>query len=153
VVYVADNNSTNKSIVGYRSGDNWYDANGNAINDPKIIAEAGNGQAPPWLSNPSDKAPYSNSAFTAYKPQINVMPRVAFSFPISDVANFFAHYDILTQRPPSTQSNEVYSGSNGIAGTPGATGTPYTSYNRTNPRDYYFLSSNQGAIVANGNLK
>ena len=28
-------------------------------------------------------------------------PRLAFSFPISDDANFFAHYDILVQRPPS----------------------------------------------------
>jgi outer membrane receptor protein involved in Fe transport len=29
------------------------------------------------------------------------MPRLAFSFPISDEANFFVHYDILVQRPPS----------------------------------------------------
>jgi outer membrane receptor protein involved in Fe transport len=29
------------------------------------------------------------------------MPRLAFSFPISDEANFFAHYDVLVQRPPS----------------------------------------------------
>jgi hypothetical protein len=27
------------------------------------------------------------------------MPRIAFSFPISDEANFKAHYDVLTQRP------------------------------------------------------
>ena len=128
VVYVADNNTATKSIVGYRSGDNWYDASGNAVSDPKVIAEASNGQAQPWLSNPSDKAPYSNSAFTTYKPQINVMPRVAFSFPISDVANFFAHYDILTERP--------------TAGS-----------NRMDPKDWYFLSSNQGGVLANPNLK
>ena len=30
------------------------------------------------------------------------MPRIAFSFPISDEAYFAAHYDILTQRPQST---------------------------------------------------
>jgi hypothetical protein len=29
------------------------------------------------------------------------MPRIAFSFPISDEALFYAHYDILTQRPTS----------------------------------------------------
>ena len=29
------------------------------------------------------------------------MPRVAFSFPISDEALFFAHYDVLTKRPTS----------------------------------------------------
>jgi outer membrane receptor protein involved in Fe transport len=32
------------------------------------------------------------------------MPRVAFSFPISDEAVFFAHYDVLTQRPGAGQS-------------------------------------------------
>jgi hypothetical protein len=42
-----------------------------------------------------------NSAFEDYTPQVNVLPRLAFSFPISDDANFFAHYDILVQRPPS----------------------------------------------------
>ena len=38
-------------------------------------------------------------AFKDYKPQINVMPRLAFSFPISEDAGFYAHYDVLTQRP------------------------------------------------------
>ena len=38
-----------------------------------------------------------SSSFEDYEPQINVMPRLAFSFPISDEANFFAHYDILVQ--------------------------------------------------------
>ena len=32
------------------------------------------------------------------------MPRLAFSFPISDDANFFAHYDILVQRPSEAQA-------------------------------------------------
>jgi hypothetical protein len=36
-----------------------------------------------------------------YDPQLTFMPRIAFAFPISDNANFFAHYDVLTQRPPS----------------------------------------------------
>ena len=142
VIYVSDPNQPIKQITGFRNGTTWYDASGNIVSDPKVIAEAGasGAQALPWLKNPTDKTPYSNTAFTAYKPQINVMPRVAFSFPISDVANFFAHYDILTQRPPAQQSD-------------GVNGAPYTSYNRTNPQDYYFLTSNQGAIVANGNLK
>lgn len=116
------------SIVGYRSGDTWYDASGNIISDPKVIADGGGGQAKPFLKEPGLKTPYSNSAFTAYKPQINVMPRIAFNFPISDVANFFAHYDILTQRPSSF-------------------------YNRLDPKDYYFLSAVQGGILNNPNLK
>ena len=36
-----------------------------------------------------------------YAAQNTFMPRVAFSFPISKEANFFAHYDVLTQRPPT----------------------------------------------------
>lgn len=142
IIYVSDPNQAVKQITGFRSGSVWYDAAGNVVSDPKVIAEAGasGAQALPWLKNPTDKTAYSNTAFTAYKPQINVMPRVAFSFPISDVASFFAHYDILTQRPPAQQSD-------------GVNGTPYASYNRTNPQDYYFLTANQGAVVANGNLK
>jgi hypothetical protein len=139
-IYVVDPNAAVKTITGYRSGSTWYDATGAIVSDPKVIGAESGGNAMPWLKNPTDKSAYSNSAFTAYKPQINVMPRIAFSFPISDVANFFAHYDILTQRPPATQSD-------------GANGAPYASYNRTNPQDYFFLSSNQGAVVGNGNLK
>jgi hypothetical protein len=39
------------------------------------------------------------NSFTDYIPQVNLMPRLAFSFSISEVANFFAHYDVLVQRP------------------------------------------------------
>jgi hypothetical protein len=46
-------------------------------------------------------APLTSNAFSDYEPQVNVMPRVSFSFNISDEAVFFAHYDILTQRPTS----------------------------------------------------
>ena len=138
VIYVQDNNASVKQITGFRSGSTWYDASGNIVSDPKVIAETSGGQAQPWLKNPTDKSAYSNSAFTAYKPQINVMPRVAFSFPISDVANFFAHYDILTQRPQGSSS---------------AAGAPIAAYNRTNPQDYFFISQNQGGIANNGNLK
>jgi hypothetical protein len=95
VVYVNDvNNPT--SINGFRQGMQWYDASGTPISDPSIVVGS-NGIAP-WLINPGQTTP-SADAFTAYKAQVNVMPRIAFSFPISDEASFFAHYDILTQRP------------------------------------------------------
>lgn len=73
---------------------------------------------------------YSNNAFKDYKPQINVMPRVAFSFPISDVANFFAHYDVLTERPSDAQ-------------------------NRLDPNAYYFFQQyiTQGGTFNNPDLK
>ncbi len=38
-------------------------------------------------------------AFEDYTPQVSFMPRISFSFDISDEAIFFAHYDVLTQRP------------------------------------------------------
>jgi hypothetical protein len=140
VVYVQDDptaqessNYTPTAITGFRDGDTWYDPSGNVVSDPKVLINesAGNSaQLLPWLKNPGavKKGPYENDAFTQYKPQINVMPRVAFSFPISDVANFFAHYDILTQRPSS-------------------------GFNRMDPKDYYFMSANQGGVLANPNLK
>jgi hypothetical protein len=97
VVYVNDvNNPT--AINGFRSGDKWYNAQGIEIEDPKTIRGAAG--IAPWLVDPSVTV-VNESAFTNYKRQINVMPRVAFSFPISDEASFFAHYDILTKRPTS----------------------------------------------------
>lgn len=98
VVYVNDvNNPT--AINGFRSGDTWYDANGIVVEDPKVIRGAAG--IAPWVKNPTQvaNARVSSDAFEDYKPQVNVMPRIAFSFPISDEASFFAHYDILTKRP------------------------------------------------------
>lgn len=60
------------------------------------------------------------------------MPRIAFSFPISDEALFFAHYDVLTQRPSGNDSR-------GVA--------------FALPTQYYFFTANQGTIFANPNLK
>ena len=102
VVYVDDiNNPT--AINGFRNGGVWYNASGIEVEDPKSVR--GPGGIAPWLTNEGLKA-YNDGtptgeAFEDYKPQVNVMPRVAFSFPISDEASFFAHYDILTKRPTS----------------------------------------------------
>jgi hypothetical protein len=95
VVYVNDTDNPTQ-ILGYRNGDTWYDATGVEVIDPTIL-QGPNGIAP-WLQNPELDEP-TEAAFEDYKPQVNVMPRVAFSFPISDEASFFAHYDILTKRP------------------------------------------------------
>ena len=95
VVYVNDvKNPT--SIVGYRNGSTWYNAKGVEISDPSVL-ETASGIAP-CLVDPNNQVLTANS-FTQYNPQVNVMPRISFSFPISDVALFFAHYDVLTQRP------------------------------------------------------
>lgn len=122
VVYVNDvDNPT--SINGYRNGNTWYDANGVEISDPSAV-EGAKGIAP-WLVDPTLETPIAD-AFEDYKPQINVMPRIAFSFPISDEASFFAHYDILTKRP--------------------------TTGNRFNPIDYQFIQDRSNVTINNPNL-
>ncbi len=94
-VYVNDFNNPS-AINGFRVGTNWYDANGIQVENPKVIEGATGIQ--PWLLDPSQETP-NETAFEDFKAAVNVMPRIAFSFPISDEASFFAHYDILTKRP------------------------------------------------------
>ena len=127
IVYV-NNAQSPTAIVGYRNGNNWYDANGNAVSDPTVIASATTtGTIQPYLENPSQTT-ISSNAFTTYTPQINVMPRIAFAFPISDMANFFAHYDIITQRPPGV------------------------GYNIFQPTQYMFIQSFISGVLSNPNL-
>ena len=93
------------SVKAFRNGNQWYSEDGTEVNGGNVIF----GTSPRYVqySNPlangnwiRERTYDPNDGFEDYKPQINVMPRLAFSFPISDVANFFAHYDILVQRPP-----------------------------------------------------
>lgn len=90
--------SERTAIVGYRNGNTWYNENGVEINDPTIIG-MGAGSAP-WLKDAGQQHVDINS-FRDYDPAWRVMPRISFSFPISDEALFFAHYDVLTMRPTS----------------------------------------------------
>jgi hypothetical protein len=129
VVYTTSYNGG--SVIGYRNGDQWYDSKGAEVSDPQLLSGS-SGKVTPYLSEESIKlydagTPFNVNAFKNYKAQINLMPRVAFSFPISDVANFFAHYDVLTRRPGG---------------------------NRFDPKDYYFLQSASGLPgLANPALK
>lgn len=129
VVYTT--NESGGSVVGYRDGDQWYDSKGAEVSDPTLLSGSA-GKVTPYLSEESIRlynngTPFNVDAFKNYKAQVNVMPRIAFSFPISDVASFFAHYDVLTIRPGG---------------------------NRFDPKDYYFMqaaSSTPG--LTNPNLK
>jgi len=94
-VYVNDLKNPS-SIVGYRNGFTWYNAQGTEISDPSTL-ETPSGIAP-YLLN-TEQQQISSKAFKDYEAQISVMPRISFSFPISDEALFFAHYDVLTKRP------------------------------------------------------
>ena len=85
-------------IIGYRNGNTWYNAVGDEISDPNVL-DMGTGVSP-WVVKPDQQRVDKNS-FKDYDPAWSFMPRISFSFPISDEALFFAHYDVLTQRPSS----------------------------------------------------
>ncbi|MDC0204883.1 hypothetical protein OAJ65_03730, partial [Flavobacteriales bacterium] len=130
VVYV-DDISSPSTIVGYRDGDNWYNEDGLEISDPSLLAEAAGGKIAPYLTDQSIQddslGMVNTSAFKDYKPETIFMPRISFSFPISDEAQFFAHYDVLTQRPPTG--------------------------NRLEPVDYLFMEDRVGERLNNPDLK
>lgn len=102
VVYVNSVNNPTQ-IVGFRNNDQWYDAKGNEIADLTPLLEGGGNSSgiQPFIKNTNDvqNAIVRSDIFKRYDPQVNIMPRIAFAFPISDEANFKAHYDVLTQRP------------------------------------------------------
>jgi outer membrane receptor for ferrienterochelin and colicin len=122
IVYV-DNVANPTRITGYRDNNTWFNAAGAVIQDPKVL-DVGSGISP-FLVDPTLIRP-TIASFKDYDPQIAIMPRIAFSFPISDEALFFAHYDVLTQRP----TNSVFS----------------------DPSVYYFFDNVSG-IINNPSLK
>ena len=97
-VYV-NNIAEKTAIVGYRNGNTWYGETGAEISDPSVL-DKGTGVSP-WIKN-KDQQRVDINSFKDYDPAWSVMPRISFSFPISDEALFFAHYDVLTQRPSSS---------------------------------------------------
>ncbi len=122
VIYV-DNKDNPSGVTGYRVDNVWYNAQGSIVQNPDIL-DVGNGITP-YLKNPNQTT-MTSDVFEDYTPQVSVMPRISFSFPISDEALFFAHYDILTQRP--------------------------TAALRMDPTQYFFIDRQQDAIN-NPNLK
>ena len=80
--------------------------------NPKEISDLSGGQAKPWIINDGswvDGQPVLNAnSFKDYDPQVTVSPRISFQFPISGSAEFFAHYDLLVQRPnENTRFNPI----------------------------------------------
>ena len=112
-VYVGSEGSSD--VIGYRRGNEWFDKNGTAI-DPSLLFVSGQvfpsyvekndlKRNPQYYETTQDGTIERfdpTDAFQDYDPQLNFMPRLAFSFPISESAGFFAHYDVLVQRPQST---------------------------------------------------
>jgi len=88
------------------------------------------GLAEPYLENSDDdfraRGFDPSSSFEDYEPQITVMPRISFSFPLSENAGFFAHYDVLSRRPSNSQASAL---------------------------DYYRFEVSNGGTIENPNLK
>jgi hypothetical protein len=132
VVYVGGNSSQNPSVIGYRNGDTWYTREGVETPDPQLLRTATQSDVlvPKLQSagqNIKDETYKPDEAFEDYKPQVNVMPRINFSFPLNDNALFYAHYDIMYQRP-NTGAYAVQT-------------------------DYMFLDQNPTRIYNNSNLR
>jgi len=108
VVYV-DNPFKPTKIVGYRNGDQWYDATGAEVVDPNILAlQTTSGKIAPYLvESNQDSLKLTMDAFKDYVPQLNISPRIYFSFPLSDNANFYANYDVRTQRPDAGNNPHI----------------------------------------------
>ncbi|MBK6564847.1 MAG: carboxypeptidase regulatory-like domain-containing protein [Saprospiraceae bacterium] len=104
-VYVQDGESD--KVVAFRKADQWYLPNGTAVSGGNAIFQGGivtpsyAGKKSGRILDIQNDEFDPNTSFVDYKPQINFMPRMAFSFPISEDAGFFAHYDVLYQRPSS----------------------------------------------------
>jgi outer membrane receptor protein involved in Fe transport len=138
-VYVKDNSVEKPIIVAYRNGDDWYDASGKFLDDPTRLNAVVGGDPQPYLVKNSsdgkraltmrDEGYDPNTSFTDYKPQVNVMPRINFTFPIAEQSMFYAHYDVYVMRPKSAA--EIY----------------------VSPVDYYYLNQKASEILSNPNLK
>ena len=124
-----DNATSPTSIVGYRdpSTNFWYDPNGAPTSSVNLRQ---GGTVQPYVKSKT----IDIQSFKDYVPQTIVMPRLSFSFPISDQAVFFAHYDVLAQRPGqiNTSSGSLLAGQ---------------------ISDYYYLQNTATIDVTNPNLK
>jgi len=119
------------TIVAYRDGNDWYNARGEFVKDPRVLSDVN--PIPVTAQNNSDGLNIQNeefnpnSAFEDYEPQFSFMPRLSFSFNMSDNAQFFAHYDRLAQRPQARLLATAF--------------------------DYYFAVENSTGTLNNPNLK
>jgi hypothetical protein len=126
-VYVDDMNSPTK-VVGYRNGSQWYNHQGIEIQSAELLRiQTTQGVIQPYLVDANNQQ-LNQSSFVDYSPEIMVLPRLSFSFPIKNNAMFYAYYDMFAQRPSFGQSF-----------------TPISSY--------YYLENASNTVLPNPNLK
>jgi len=126
-VYV-DNSDNPTEVIGYRKEGNWFDADGNSIADPSILANnSSSGQIQPYLVDPQNQE-LSMNAFKTFKAQNLFLPRLSVSFPLNSTSLLFMSYDKMAQNP-----------------TVGQTYLPFTSY--------FYLQGNTNGVLPNPELK
>lgn len=109
-VYV-DGNNRDANVLGYRDGEQWYNAQGVPVSSPNelgsIVIPALKGFGTSEI-DPQGENYNAEAAFRDYIPNLVIMPRIAFSFPISQESNFYANYDVLSQRPTAGEYASAY---------------------------------------------
>ncbi len=111
VVYVNQLDGTldpdNTSIVAFRKGNTWYNADGAEVTDPTTVLGATGGPILKKALPATYVSKVDYDAFEDYKPQWSVMPRLSFSFPVSNKSLFYAHYNIITSRPTNLRLDPI----------------------------------------------
>ncbi len=93
-VYYSGNN-----VVGFRDTDgNFYNLDGQQVG-PAEVANVGRVR----LVDGAQAGTLSESVFKDFEPSVTFQPRIGVTFPVTDRALFFAHYDVLAQRPTTNQ--------------------------------------------------
>ncbi|QXD16749.1 carboxypeptidase-like regulatory domain-containing protein [Rhodocaloribacter litoris] len=86
-------------VVGYRDlNGTFYNRNGQVVGATEVVT-----RGTPQLRDGFERNQLYEEVFTDYDPQVNFQPRIGVTFPVTDQALFFAHYDVLTQRPTTRQ--------------------------------------------------
>lgn len=133
VVYVNNKQHVqNLGVSGFRSGNTWFDAQGNPVQDPTQLYKTSVSQGAnidrntPYLVNEGQTVPTSQS-FRDYTPDVKLLPRIWFSFPISTTSQFFGTYDVLAQRPTEANIAQI--------------------------DDYFYLRNRLSGIISNPDLQ
>jgi hypothetical protein len=122
VVYVNNRNNPT-GIVGYRDGENWYNAVGTQIQYPSQL-ETG-GTINPYLVNPLQYQ-INSSSFENYKTVFNILPSLSINYDFLPKSQIFGSLQTFTQNP--------------------------SSFSQMRPDQYFFIE-NQDYILNNPALK
>ncbi|MDG1098421.1 MAG: carboxypeptidase-like regulatory domain-containing protein [Bacteroidia bacterium] len=127
-VYVNNIDNPTK-VIGYRNGDNWFNADGSEQKNPEFLAnQTNNGRIAPFLVNPKQDD-ITKETFEDFTPVINILPRLWFSFPlVPNEKSFYVSYDVLAQRPNQ--------------------GASFLTID-----EVFYLKNRQGRTISNGNLQ